>query len=70
MSELLGEFLSIPKKNTSDVMNVIYFYTVVYIYQIIMYTGWDPKDVHVVELNYLIGIIRNNVGFLIRYIFW
>ena len=62
MSELRGGFLFIPRKNIYAVVNVRYFYMVVYIYQIITYMVWDPKDVHVVILSYLIGIIRRIRG--------
>jgi hypothetical protein len=59
ISELLGEFLSIPRKNIYNVGNVEYSYMTVYTLKIIMHTGWDPKDVHAVELSYLTGIIND-----------
>jgi hypothetical protein len=59
MSELPGVFLSIPRKNISGVMNVIYSYIIHFISQIITPSVWDPKGVHVVELSYLTGIIKN-----------
>lgn len=58
MSELPVGFLSIPRKNIYNVENVEYSYMGVCTFKIITPSGWDPKNVRVVELSYLIGIIK------------